>query len=143
MRAAIEARLLQSAHDCAEGGLAVALAECAIASGSTGGARFGDPESHERLSSGGRWRGADVRHAGRRRARPDLALFGEAPSRVVVTVAPARLEALSEVLGDLPHRVLGTVTGDALRCSMDGAELFAVPVSELHAAYESLPERLV
>ena len=142
LRAAIEARLLRSAHDCAEGGLAVALAECAIASGSTGGARFGDPESHERLSSGGRWRGADV-NIPDGAARPDLALFGEAPSRVVVTVAPARLEALSEVLGDLPHRVLGTVTGDALRCSMDGAELFAVPVSELHAAYESLPERLV
>ena len=142
LRAAIEARLLKSAHDCAEGGLAVALAECAIASGSTGGARFGDPESPERLSSGGRWRGADVALPDGD-ARPDLALFGEAPTRVVVTVAPAQLAALRELLGDLPHRVLGTVTADELRCSLNGAELFAVPVSELHAAYESLPERLV
>ena len=45
LRAAIEARLLKSAHDCAEGGLAVALAECCIFSGSNGGAQFGDPDA--------------------------------------------------------------------------------------------------
>ena len=142
LRAAIEARLLKSAHDCAEGGLAVALAECAIAGGATGGARFEDPEAPQRLAQGGRWRGADVALPDGA-VRADLALFGEAPTRVVVTVAPARLGALRELLGDLPHQVLGAVTGDALRCSRGGEELFAVPVSELHAAYESLPDRLV
>ena len=58
LRAAIEARLLKSAHDCAEGGLAVALAECCLASGSTGGAQFADPEA-PRSGRDGRWLGAD------------------------------------------------------------------------------------
>jgi hypothetical protein len=34
------------------------------------------------------------------------------------------------------------VTGTDLRCTMDDKELVAVPVSELHSAYESLPQRL-
>ena len=145
LRAAIEARLLKSAHDCAEGGLSVALAECCIASGSTGGAQFEDPEAPR--SRDGRWLGADV-DLGSAAAvagaagRPDLALFGEAPSRVIVTVAPELLGPLDEVLGRLPHRVLGRVTGTNLRCTMQGKELFTVPVGELHSAYESLPQRL-
>ena len=154
LRAAIAARLLKSAHDCAEGGLAVALAECAIASGSTGGADSGDPEAPARLAARpGRWLGAAVdlgadppagagRAAQATAGRADLALFGEAPTRVVVTVVPQNLAALEELLGALPHRVAGRVTGAQLRCTMDDKELFAVPVSELHSAYESLPERL-
>ncbi len=59
LRAAIEARLLKSAHDCAEGGLAVALAECCIASGSNGGAQWAEPEA-PRAGRAGRWLGADV-----------------------------------------------------------------------------------
>jgi phosphoribosylformylglycinamidine synthase len=154
LRAAIAARLLKSAHDCAEGGLAVALAECAIAGGATGAAVCADPMTPERLSGGaGRWRGADIdlgaeptwapsREVGCG-ARSDLVLFGEAPTRVVVTVAPECLAPLQAIIGDLPHRILGRVTGAELRCTMSGSELFAVAVAELHSAYESLPERLV
>ncbi|MBE3032524.1 MAG: phosphoribosylformylglycinamidine synthase subunit PurL [Actinobacteria bacterium] len=146
LRAAIEARLLRSAHDCAEGGLSVALAECCIASGSTGGAQFEDPEA-PRSGRDGRWLGADVdlgsaASVAGAAGRPDLALFGEAPTRVIVTVAPELLGPLDEVLGGLPHRVLGRVTGTNLRCTMEGKELFTVPVGELHSAYESLPQRL-
>jgi phosphoribosylformylglycinamidine (FGAM) synthase-like enzyme len=144
LRAAIEARLLRSAHDCAEGGLAVALAECCIASGSTGGAQFADPEA-PRSGRDGRWLGADVdlgSAAAGAAGRPDLVLFGEAPTRVIVSVAPELLGPLGKVLGGLPHRVLGRVTGADLRCTMDGEELFTVPVGELHSAYESLPRRL-
>jgi phosphoribosylformylglycinamidine synthase II len=146
LRAAIEARLLKSAHDCAEGGLAVALAECCIASGSTGGAQFADPEA-PRGGRDGRWLGADV-DLGSAAAvagtggRPDLALFGEAPTRVIVSLAPEMLGPLDEVLGGLPRRVLGRVTGTNLRCTMEGKELFTVPVEGLHSAYESLPQRL-
>ena len=74
--------------------------------------------------------------------RPDLALFGEAPSRVVVTCAPGDLEAVRELAGDLPFAVLGVVTGESLRCTMGDEELLALPVSELHGVYESLPDRL-
>ena len=94
LRAAIEARLLKSAHDCAEGGLAVALAECCVVSGTNGGAQFADPDA-PRPGRAGRWLGADV-DLGSAAAvagaagRPDLALFGEAPTRVIVTGAPDR-----------------------------------------------------
>jgi hypothetical protein len=74
--------------------------------------------------------------------RPDLALFGEAPTRVVVTCAPAKVAELEAILGDLPRHTVGRVAGTDLRCTMESKELFAVPVSELHSAYESLPERL-
>ncbi|HZL64745.1 MAG TPA: phosphoribosylformylglycinamidine synthase subunit PurL [Thermoleophilia bacterium] len=147
VRAAVAARLLKSAHDCAEGGLAVALAECAIASGSDGGAVYADPDSPARVAGRGRWLGADVdlgpaAAVAGAAGRPDLALFGEAPSRIVVSVAPDKLAALEELLGELPRRVAGRVTKADLRCTMEGEELFAVPVSELHSAYESLPQRL-
>jgi phosphoribosylformylglycinamidine synthase len=143
LREAIEARLLKSAHDCSDGGLAVALAECCVFSGSNGGALTIDPAT----TRPGRWLGAEVDlptpsvvtgAAG----RADLALFGEAPTRVVVTCAPDKVAELEAVLGDLSHRTVGRVAGADLRCTMEGKELFAVPVSELHSAYESLPERL-
>ena len=126
--------------------LAVALAECAIASGATGGAQFADPDA-PRAGRSGRWLGADVdlgsaSTVAGAAGRPDLALFGEAPTRVIVTVAPELLGPLEATLGELPHRVAGRVTGAHLRCTMNGKELFAVPVSELHSAYESLPQRL-
>ena len=153
LRAAIERRLLKSAHDCAEGGLAVALAECAIGSGVNGGVRYGDPEApHHIEEDPGRWRGADVELPEALLAapgqppgaagRPDLALFGEAPTRAIVTVAPGDLEALDAVLGDVQHHVVGVVTGEALRCTIRGSELFSVLVSALCAAYESLPDRI-
>jgi len=149
LREAIAAGLVKSAHDCAEGGLAVALAECCIASGTTGGAQYADPEV-PRSGRSGRWLGAQVElgsvaatggGAGAA-GRPDLVLFGEAPSRVIVSVAPELLGPLQAVLGELEHRVIGRVTGAALGCTMERKELFTTPVSELHSAYESLPQRL-
>jgi phosphoribosylformylglycinamidine synthase len=146
LRAAIEARLLKSAHDCSDGGLAVALAECCVFSGSNGGFLTEDPAA-PKTGRSGRWLGADV-DLGSAAAvtgahdRPDLALFGEAPTRVVVSCAPDKAAELETVLGDLPHHTVGRVAGTDLRCTMEGKELFAVPVSELHSAYESLPERL-
>ena len=139
VREAIARRLLKSAHDCAEGGLAVALAESAIASGATGGAQWTDPELPKPGRSG-RWLGADVTIGAVE--RPDLALFGEAPGRVVVTCAPGDLEIVRELAGNLPFAVLGVVTGEGLRCTMGDEELLALPVSELHGVYESLPDRL-
>ncbi|HQH22560.1 MAG TPA: AIR synthase-related protein, partial [Thermoleophilia bacterium] len=146
LRAAIEARLLKSAHDCAEGGLAVALAECCVFGGVNGGAQWADPEA-PRAGRSGRWLGAEVDLGAAAdvvgaAGRPDLALFGEAPTRVVVSCAPERVAELEAVLGDLPHRVIGRVAGADLRCTMEGEELITVPVAELHSAYESLPQRL-
>ena len=72
-RRAIRSGLLKSAHDCSDGGLAVALAECCIA----GAVGF-------RGSGGisGRW---------------DAALFGERQSRIVVSLAPEAVDAFAGI----------------------------------------------
>jgi phosphoribosylformylglycinamidine synthase II len=113
---AARARLLASAHDCSRGGLAVALAECCIASG----------------------RGLDARDIAID-GRLDAALFGEAPSRIVATTREgSALEALARE-HNVPVLRLGRVAVDRL---MLGAHV-DVAVEELRSAYESgLPAAL-
>ncbi len=95
------ARLIASAQDCADGGLAIALAECCLA----GGLGFeGSPTALERL----------VDDAG---GRLDAALFGEGQSRIVVSCRP---EDEPEVLAtaralNVPAQRIGRVAGAALR----------------------------
>lgn len=93
-----EAGLLQSAHDCSEGGLAVTLAESCF-SGLT----------HEEPLRGAT---VDLPGAGRLDGR----LFGEAQSRAVVSCRPedeGRLEAAAKRLG-VPLEKMGKVGGDSL-----------------------------
>jgi phosphoribosylformylglycinamidine synthase len=121
VRRAVREGLLSSAHDCAEGGLAVALAECCMMAGAPAGA--GEPA----------WIGAAVRVPfGQRK---DFVLFGEEPSRVVVSLPHAalpRLEALARECG-APLVALGAVGGD--RLEIQGA--LSVPVRELGEAWRS------
>ena len=133
VREGIQKRLVKSAHDCAEGGLAVALAECCIASGTEGGALTAAPPPFV---------GAAL--SLETSLRPDIALFGEGPSRVVVSCSAADRDALLALAGAaaLPAQVLGTVAGSSLSVTLNGVIAFDLPVTELHRAYESLPERL-
>ena len=91
-RRLIEEGVVSSAHDCSDGGLAVTLAECAIA----GGLGFQGEFAVE-----GRW---------------DAALFGEQQSRIVVSVDPGRLAELDRTCADLglPWAVLGRTGGDSI-----------------------------
>jgi phosphoribosylformylglycinamidine synthase len=132
LREGIAAGLIRSAHDCAEGGLAVALAECCIASGVEGGALTAAPPPFLGVA-------LTVPASA---LRADVALFGEGPSRVVLTCAPADADALAALAGGLPLTVLGTVAGDRLHVDIDGAAAIELSVAELRRAYESLPERL-
>ena len=95
-RTAIELGLITSAHDCSEGGLAVALAECSI----QGGIGF-----NGRFLVDDRW---------------DVTLFGERQSRVVVSLPEGTwdaLESLAEASG-VPISQLGYTGGD--RFSING-----------------------
>ena len=108
-RRAIKEGLLRSAHDCSDGGLAVALAECCI----EGGVGFrGD------FSMSGRW---------------DTTLFGEGQSRIVVSLSADKLPDLERLCQEegLPWTVLGHVGGDSL---MMGQEL-RVTVAEMAGAW--------
>ena len=92
-RDAIRRGLLSSAHDCSEGGLAVALAESCILGG-VGATITAKPE--------GRW---------------DAALFGEAPSRILVSLDPTKTGALRRLATrhKVPVLRLGRTGGDRLR----------------------------
>ncbi len=85
--------IIRSAHDCSDGGLAVAIAECCI----LGGLGF-DGE----FKVNGRW---------------DAALFGEAQSRIVVSLSPDLVPALGEIcdVEGVPWIALGRTGGGSLR----------------------------
>ena len=112
----IEAGVVRSAHDCAEGGLAVALAECTIA----------DREA---------MRGATIDLATWNALPARALLFGEAQSRVIVSSPePARVIAVAERHG-VPAFEIGRVTEEpSLRivtrdCTIDA------PLSRLASLY--------
>lgn len=106
---AIEEGLLKSAHDCSDGGLAVALAESCIV-GSIG-------------FSG------DWVMEGRR----DAQLLGESPSRIVVSVEPqnlAKLEEMAQSCG-VPLRKLGGVGGKRFIVK----EIWDLPLEKIEEAW--------
>ena len=109
--------IVSSAHDLSEGGLAVALAESCIQGGT----------------------GASVKLSGG--LPPHVMLFSESQSRVLVSVQPAKLEALKEIAGRLgvPLEVIGRTGGD--RVDVEGA--FSAPLEEIKDVYENSLERMI
>jgi len=97
---AIEQGLVQSAHDCSEGGLAVALAECCL-SAPTGPL------------------GADVT-LDAKGLRRDSLLFGESQSRIILSVKSGDLDVLRALASeaDVPLSILGFVGGPKLTVSI-------------------------
>ena len=92
----IRAGLVQSAHDCSDGGVTVALAECC-------------------MSGPDRSRGAVVRLTPGRQ-RKDSMLFGESQSRIIVSAKPAQRQAILEQAQRMgvPAVVIGAVGGESL-----------------------------
>ncbi|HKF82251.1 MAG TPA: phosphoribosylformylglycinamidine synthase subunit PurL, partial [Solirubrobacterales bacterium] len=110
VRDAIRAGKLSSAHDVSDGGLAVALAESAIA--------------------GGIGCDVNIEHLRERGAQPEEALFGEGPGGFVVSGNRATLEELGAVL-------LGEVGGDAVKIGA-GDRSLTVSLAEAERAWRSL-----
>ncbi|MCM2254430.1 MAG: phosphoribosylformylglycinamidine synthase subunit PurL [Vicinamibacteria bacterium] len=116
------AGLLRSAHDGSDGGLAIALAESCFAGEEPGlGADLALPAST---------------------LRADALLFGEAPSRMVVTTRDAAGLAAVAARHGVPCTTLGRVGGDRLRLTCGGTSLVDLPVARLHEAWTSLERRL-
>jgi phosphoribosylformylglycinamidine synthase II len=123
-RAAIGARLLRSAHDCDEGGLSVTLAESCI--------------------SGPRAIGVEVELESRGGTVQEL-LFGEGPSRVVVSVAAEAERHFEQLMGEfgVPWRWIGRVGGDRLVIRTEGASIINLSVDRITEAWRRGFERLV
>lgn len=124
VRAAGE-RLLCSAHDLSEGGLAVALTESALVHGV--GAEI------ELLPEAFNWS-----------PRRDAHLFGEVQTRVLVSAPPGRVAEIKRLASEynLGCYEIGRTGGQQLLIHADGEPLVALPLSELQAVYEeALPRR--
>ncbi|HMG72123.1 MAG TPA: phosphoribosylformylglycinamidine synthase subunit PurL [Pyrinomonadaceae bacterium] len=122
---AAEAGLLRSAHDCADGGLAVALAECCFSS--LNRSVFG----------------SDIDLTG----DYDLAtrLFSESPSRIIISFDESSLGDIEEIVASAgcPMTLLGNVGADRLRIESDGQEVIQLDVAEMESAWRSsLKDRL-
>jgi phosphoribosylformylglycinamidine synthase II len=113
---AIRAGLIRSAHDCSEGGLAVALAECAMA----------DREAMLGATVDlGAWDSLPAR----------AVLFGEAQARVVVSTAePARVIATAERHG-VPACEIGEVTQEPWLRIRAGDRAVEAPLARLASVY--------
>ncbi len=113
IRAFIEQGWVRTAHDVAEGGLAVALAEMTFPYGLGATVELRSPAPWEAL------------------------LFGEASSRILFTIAPEHLQAAVEALEEqgLSYGVLGQVGGDRLTLLLP-RERLEWPLKALRAAWE-------
>src|SRR5438477_1102189 len=122
VRDLIRLGLVRSAHDCSEGGLAVAMTECCFSPDGLLGAEI-DLEN-----CGGS-------HAGDAPASTNVAtvLFNETQSRIIISCDPKNTElVLSELRSkNIPHAQIGSVIADDLRITVNGENL-GWPVAELH-----------
>ena len=115
--------LLKSAHDCSEGGLAVALAEsCILKKDKEVGAVVSVPHlrGEERLSN-------------------EAFLFGESQSRVVISVDPKNLKTAQGVIESqaFPYEVIGKVGGKHLAVN----DLIRVPVDVMSHTWRNAIKR--
>jgi len=118
----IESQLVDSAHDCTEGGFAVALAECGFRHGI--GAKVD-------LASGG--------------LPLEVALFGEAASRILLACQPSNIKRIQEAASGFGLAVtpLGETVASRLEISVDGAPAVSAEVPALRNSFEeALPAAL-
>jgi phosphoribosylformylglycinamidine synthase II len=111
---------VKSAHDCAEGGLAVALAECCI--------------SQLTARNTPRLAGASLDLSGLDGVRVDALLFGESHGRVVITTSEAEAGAAIEraKLFGVPAARIGIVNGGETLDIVIGETHFSCELNELH-----------
>ena len=108
-REAIEKGLVSSAHDCSEGGLAIALAESCIK-----GKKGAKIEIESKI-------------------RRDALLFGESQSRIILSLDSKNLSSFQEIAGryQVPLLLLGSVQGEKLKIN----RLINIKVEQLEKAW--------
>jgi len=154
LRALIHSGVIKSAHDCSEGGLAVAIAESCISqqvareTPALIGAEIdltSEPEVSEPASeeTAGEVKpdttitppdplGRDTRHPALP-PRLDALLFGESQARIVISVSAinaVKVLAQAKILG-IPAARIGTVGGSALKIKADSTTV-ECSINELH-----------
>jgi phosphoribosylformylglycinamidine synthase II len=116
----IRQRLVNSAHDCSDGGLAVALAECAFPN-SIG--------AYIELASSG--------------LPPEFLLFGEDAGRILISCAREHVRRIQELAVEcgIAAEALGETVPERIQILVDGRQVATAAVSELKQAWASALER--
>ena len=116
---AAEAGLLTSAHDCADGGLAVALTESCFS------------------SLGKDAVGADLNLEGT--LNPTALLFSESPSRIIISFDPEASETIRQIASthNAPLALIGKVGGTELKVSVDGQPVINASVADLESTWRN------
>jgi phosphoribosylformylglycinamidine synthase len=115
---------IESAHDCSEGGLAIALAECTFDTGGIGVS-------------------ADVTAVGDEPAfATNATLFGESASRIVISVSSHHLDHVMEEAkaAGVTAREIGRVGGHGIRLSVNGQVAINSPVAAAEFAWATAIE---
>ncbi len=114
--------LLKSAHDPSDGGLGVAIAESCFS-------------SLNRKSIG-----AEIELKSENLSAESL-LFGETPSRIIISFAAENLEKVKETVGDCPFAIIGRVSGAALKIKINAKEKISASIEELENAWKNSLEK--
>jgi phosphoribosylformylglycinamidine synthase len=120
---AAAAGLTRSAHDCAEGGLAVTIAESCFDSS------LGVDVDVKGVSAPAAWR--DV-----------ATLFGESASRAVVSVGPEHVDQVLAMAAaaKVPAARIGVAGGDRIRVSIDGVQVLDEPLASAESIWSTAIE---
>ena len=142
VRDLIREGLVQSAHDCSEGGLAVTLAESCF----NPERLFGAEISVARASGLREDESAVVALRGEEDRKRDACatLFNESQSRIVISVRPENLDNAIAMLRerDVPFQQLGKVGGDELQIRID-EQTFRWRVAEIYDEWWNAIRRAV
>ncbi|HJT81953.1 MAG TPA: AIR synthase related protein, partial [Chthoniobacterales bacterium] len=121
VRDLIGAGLVRSAHDCSEGGLAVAVAECCFNPAGLLGAQVNVGQASSLPTN------QDSK------LEACATLFAEIQSRIVISVSPPNVEETMNALknANVPGQQIGTVGGEDLLIRLPNRE-FRWPVAEIY-----------
>ena len=121
MSSATAAGLVRSCHDCSEGGLAVAAAEMAFAGGLGMEIALAGVPGSDAIS------------------RDDEVLFSESNSRFIVEVEPGKAKMFADMLRDVPHAEIGSVTDrpSFVVRGKDGSEIINERIAGLKESWQA------
>ncbi len=111
--------LVNSAHDCSDGGIAAAIAEQCFSS-------LNNPAS-----------GAEIELSNSENLAPEAILFGETPSRIIITFKPENAEKVQEIIADCPFEIIGKVTGENLEIRLNDSAVVLSKITELESAWKN------
>jgi phosphoribosylformylglycinamidine synthase len=117
--------VVESAHDCSEGGLAIAIAECCFDTGGIGAV--------VRIVNAGLQGPFSV----------NATLFGESPSRIVVSAPRPRVDAIlaAATAAGITAVEIGSTGGDRIQFHVDGRKEIDVTVSAAEQAWATAIEK--